>query len=81
MVITFTLTANEPILISDSDEEEPKDVKPLIKAHVKITVDANDPIALSDDEEPIQDQNNTTQNTTPVVPAAENCQKISPHQT
>ena len=71
MVITFTSTANEPILISDSDEEEPKDVKPLIKAHVKITVDANDPIVLSDDEEPIKDQNNTTQNTTPVVPAAQ----------
>ena len=70
-LITFTSTANEPILISDSDEEEPKDVKPLIKAHVKITVDANDPIVLSDDEELIQDQNNTTQNTTPVVPAAQ----------
>ena len=70
-LITFTSTANEPILISDSDEEEPKDVKPLIKAHVKITVDANDPIVLSDDEEPIQDQNNTMQNTTPVVPAAQ----------
>ena len=70
-LITFTSTANEPILISDSDEEEPKDVKPLIKAHVKITVDANDPIVLFDDEEPIQDQNNTTQNTTPAVPAAQ----------
>ena len=70
-LITFTSTADEPILISDSDEEEPKDVKPLIKAHVPINVDANDPIVLSDDEEAIQDQNKTMQNTTPVVPVAQ----------
>ena len=39
-------------MISDSDnKEEPKDVKPLIKAHVKVTVDASDAIVLSDDED------------------------------
>ena len=37
------------IVISD-DEEEPKDVKPFIKAHVKVTVDASDAIVISDDE-------------------------------
>ena len=78
-LITFTSTAKEPVVISDSDEEEPKDVKPLIKAHVKITVDANDPIVLSDNEEPIQDQNNTTQNTTAVVPAAQKIAKKYQH--
>ena len=46
-------------MILDSDEEEPKDVKPLIKVYVKIHVDANDAIVVSDDEEPNQDQNNT----------------------
>ena len=51
-LITFTSTVDEPILISDSDEEEPMDVKPLIKAHVKVTVDANDAILISDDETP-----------------------------
>ena len=51
-LITFTSTADEPILISDSDEEEPMDVKPVIKAHVKVTVDANDAILISDDETP-----------------------------
>ena len=55
-LITFTSTADEPILISDSDEEEPMDVKPVIKAHVKVTVDANDAILISDDETPQPNQ-------------------------
>ena len=48
-LITFTSMEKNAIVISD-DEEEPKDVKPLIKAHGKVMVDASDAIVISDDE-------------------------------
>ena len=45
----------DAIVISD-DEEEPKDVNPLIKAHVRVTVNASDTIVISDDETQQQNQ-------------------------
>ena len=38
------------VIVISNDEDEPKDVKSLIKAHVKVTVDASDAIVISDDE-------------------------------